>query len=67
MSNKQKILIPTFESLFPSCVESIMCQAFKSNMKRDGFKGTSVKNELWVAAKATTVEDLGKRGSDETD
>ncbi|XP_042396840.1 uncharacterized protein LOC121986986 [Zingiber officinale] len=61
MSDKQKGLIPIFESLFPYAENRFCVRHLHSNMKRDGFKGTSIKNALWIAAKATTIADFRQR------
>ncbi|KAL0461237.1 UNVERIFIED_CONTAM: hypothetical protein Slati_0011300 [Sesamum latifolium] len=58
MSDKQKGLIPFFESLFPNAENRFYVRHLHSNIKRDGFTGQSLKNALWAAARATRIEEF---------
>ncbi|XP_073157866.1 uncharacterized protein [Henckelia pumila] len=58
MSDKQKGLIPAFESLFPAAENRFYVRHLHSNMKNDGFRGVAVKNALWEAAKTTTIAEF---------
>ncbi|XP_073119930.1 uncharacterized protein [Henckelia pumila] len=64
MSDKQKGLIPAFESLFPIAENRFCVRHLHTNMKRDGFRGLSIKNLLWAAAKATTIAEFRERMDD---
>ncbi|XP_073138763.1 uncharacterized protein [Henckelia pumila] len=61
MSDKQKGLIPALESLFSNAEHRFCVRHMHSNMKNDGYKSVAVKNALWAAAKATTVNEFRKR------
>ncbi|XP_012830624.1 PREDICTED: uncharacterized protein LOC105951718 [Erythranthe guttata] len=61
MSDKQKGLIPAFETLFPTAENRYCVRHLHSNMKRDGFTGLAIKSALWAAARATRVEEFQRR------
>ncbi|KAG6491634.1 hypothetical protein ZIOFF_046569 [Zingiber officinale] len=61
MSHKQKGLIPALDSLFPNAEHRFCVRHMHSNMKNDGYKSVAIKNALWDAAKATTVQEFRKR------
>lgn len=61
MSDKQKGLIPAFETLLPNAENRYCVRHLHSNMKRDGFTGLAIKMALWGAAKATRVEEFYRR------
>ncbi|KAG8374214.1 hypothetical protein BUALT_Bualt11G0107800 [Buddleja alternifolia] len=61
MSDKQKGLIPAFESLFPDAENRFCVRHLHTNMKKDGFGGMAVKNALWAAARASRIEEFGRR------
>ncbi|KAL0448031.1 UNVERIFIED_CONTAM: hypothetical protein Slati_1931000 [Sesamum latifolium] len=61
MSDKQKGLIPVFESLFSNAENRFCVRNLHSNMKRDGFTGQSLKNALWAVARATGMEEFKAR------
>ncbi|KAL0343001.1 UNVERIFIED_CONTAM: hypothetical protein Sangu_1187500 [Sesamum angustifolium] len=61
MSDKQKYIIPAFESLFPNAENRFCVRHLHSNMKRDGFTGKILKNALWAAARATRIEEFKAR------
>ncbi|XP_012842534.1 PREDICTED: uncharacterized protein LOC105962758 [Erythranthe guttata] len=61
MSDKQKGLIPAFETLFPNAENRFCVRHLHSNMKRDGFTGLAIKTALWGAAKATRVEEFNRK------
>ncbi|KAG8381383.1 hypothetical protein BUALT_Bualt06G0116500 [Buddleja alternifolia] len=58
ISDKQKGLIPAFESIFPACDNRFCVRHFHGNMKRAEFKGLAYKRLLWKAAMSTTVPDF---------
>ncbi|KAL0327975.1 UNVERIFIED_CONTAM: hypothetical protein Scaly_2230100 [Sesamum calycinum] len=61
MSDKQKGLIPAFETVFPTAENRFYVRHLHANMKRVGFKGLSYKKALWKAARATTVTEFEAR------
>ncbi|KAL0320242.1 UNVERIFIED_CONTAM: hypothetical protein Sradi_5285700 [Sesamum radiatum] len=61
MSDKQKNLIPAFESLFHDVDNRFCVRYLHSNMKSDGFTGQSIKNAFWAAARATRIEEFNYR------
>ncbi|XP_012849451.1 PREDICTED: uncharacterized protein LOC105969249 [Erythranthe guttata] len=61
MSDKQKGLIPAFETLFPGAENRLCVRHLHSNMKKDGFGGMAIKSALWAAAKATRIEEFKRR------
>ncbi|KAG8388326.1 hypothetical protein BUALT_Bualt02G0113900 [Buddleja alternifolia] len=61
MSDKQKVLIPAFESLFPDAENRFCVRHLHTNMKKDGSGGMAVKNALWAAARASRIEEFGRR------
>ncbi|KAG8366267.1 hypothetical protein BUALT_Bualt17G0058600 [Buddleja alternifolia] len=61
MSDKQKGLIPAFDTLFPDSENRFCVRHLHSNMKKDGFSGMAVKNALRAAARATRIEEFGRR------
>ncbi|XP_012851396.1 PREDICTED: uncharacterized protein LOC105971096 [Erythranthe guttata] len=61
MSDKQKWLIPAFETLFPNAENRFCVRHLHSNMKRDGVTGLAIKTALWGAAKATRVEEFNRK------
>ncbi|KAL0451711.1 UNVERIFIED_CONTAM: hypothetical protein Slati_1149200 [Sesamum latifolium] len=56
--DKQKGLIPAFESIFPCCDNRFCVRHLHGNMKRAGFKGVAHKKLLWKAAMSTTLADF---------
>ncbi|XP_073119764.1 uncharacterized protein [Henckelia pumila] len=64
MSDKQKGLIPAFESLYPDAENRFCVRHLLSNMKAAGFRGVAIKNALWAAARATRVEEFKRRMED---
>ncbi|KAL0360355.1 UNVERIFIED_CONTAM: hypothetical protein Sradi_3720000 [Sesamum radiatum] len=60
MSDKQKGLIPAFESIFPCCDNRFCVRHLHGNMKRAGFKGVAHKKLFWKAAMSTTLADFEK-------
>ncbi|XP_051133113.1 uncharacterized protein LOC127252829 [Andrographis paniculata] len=61
MSDKQKGLIPAFESILPQAENRFCVRHLHTNMKRDGYTGIVVKRLLWAAAKATTIPEFKRR------
>ncbi|KAG6509423.1 hypothetical protein ZIOFF_027413 [Zingiber officinale] len=61
MSDKQKGLISAIEFLFPDAEHRFCVRHLHNNMKHDGFKSLAVKIALWVATKATRIEDFRQR------
>ncbi|KAK4411825.1 hypothetical protein Sango_0255500 [Sesamum angolense] len=61
MSDKQKGLIPAFETVFPTAENRFCVRHLHANMKKVGFKGLSYKKALWKAARATTVTEFEAR------
>ncbi|XP_073138973.1 uncharacterized protein [Henckelia pumila] len=64
MSDKQKGLIPAFESLYPDAENRFCVRHLLSNMKATSFRGVAIKNSLWAAARATRVEEFKIRMED---
>ncbi|XP_075499068.1 uncharacterized protein LOC142537436 [Primulina tabacum] len=58
MSDKQKCLIPTLESLASDAEHRFCVRHLESNMKRDGFKSVAVKIAFWAAEKTTRIEEF---------
>ncbi|KAL0319829.1 UNVERIFIED_CONTAM: hypothetical protein Sradi_5244400 [Sesamum radiatum] len=58
ISDKQKGLIPAFESMFPGSDNRFCVRHLHGNMKSAGFRGLAFKKGLWNAAKATTMSEF---------
>ncbi|XP_019151061.1 PREDICTED: uncharacterized protein LOC109147858 [Ipomoea nil] len=70
ISDKQKGLIPAFESELPGVENRFCVRNLHANMKVAGFQGKALKDCLWACARATTLNafnvELSKlRGLDE--
>ncbi|XP_019199102.1 PREDICTED: uncharacterized protein LOC109192856 [Ipomoea nil] len=70
ISDKQKGLIPAFESELPGVENRFCVRHLHANMKVAGFQGKALKDCLWACARATTLNafnvELSKlRGLDE--
>ncbi|KAG8370133.1 hypothetical protein BUALT_Bualt14G0085700 [Buddleja alternifolia] len=61
MSDKQKGLIPAFETLFLDSENRFCVRHLHVNMKKDIFGGMAVKNTLWAAVRATKIKEFGTR------
>ncbi|KAK4383291.1 hypothetical protein Sango_2791000 [Sesamum angolense] len=61
MSDKQKGLVPAFETVFPTSDNRFCVRHLHGNMKRAGFKGLAHKKALWKAASATTMGEFNAR------
>ncbi|KAL0447666.1 UNVERIFIED_CONTAM: hypothetical protein Slati_1894500 [Sesamum latifolium] len=61
MSNKQKGLIPAFETVFPAADNRFCVRHLHDNMKRVGFRGLAHKKALWKGARATTGTEFEAR------
>ncbi|KAL0423428.1 UNVERIFIED_CONTAM: hypothetical protein Sradi_0877600 [Sesamum radiatum] len=61
ISDKQKSLIPAFESVFPGATNRFCVRHLHNNMKTAGFKGLAFKKTLWNAARATTLHEFNFR------
>ncbi|KAL0314995.1 UNVERIFIED_CONTAM: hypothetical protein Scaly_2556800 [Sesamum calycinum] len=61
ISDKQKGLIPAFESVFPGSDKRYCVRHLHGNMKTTGFKGLAYKSALWNAARATTESEFKVR------
>ncbi|KAL2228364.1 UNVERIFIED_CONTAM: hypothetical protein Sindi_1816100 [Sesamum indicum] len=61
ISDKQKGLIPAFESVFPGADNRFCVRHLHDNMKTAGFRGLAFKKALWSAAKATTMSEFNFR------
>ncbi|XP_059310363.1 uncharacterized protein LOC132061605 [Lycium ferocissimum] len=55
MSDKQKGLIEAFNEVLPHVSHRFCVRHLHNNFKKAGFGGSTLKNALWAAAKATTV------------
>ncbi|KAK6778077.1 hypothetical protein RDI58_024795 [Solanum bulbocastanum] len=56
MSDKQKGLVEAFNEILPYVDHRFCVRHLHNNFKKAGFFGLSLKNALWAAANATTVE-----------
>ncbi|KAK4386084.1 hypothetical protein Sango_2479000 [Sesamum angolense] len=61
ISDKQKGLIPAFESVFPGATNRFCVRHLHNNMKTAGFRGLAFKKTLWNAARATTLHEFNLR------
>ncbi|KAL0325119.1 UNVERIFIED_CONTAM: hypothetical protein Sradi_5081200 [Sesamum radiatum] len=61
ISDKQKGLIPAFESVFPGSDKRYCVRHLHGNMKTAGFKGLAYKFALWNVARATTKSEFKVR------
>ncbi|KAK4401417.1 hypothetical protein Sango_0882400 [Sesamum angolense] len=61
ISDKQKGLIPAFESVFPGSDKRYCVRHLHGNMKTAGFKGLAYKSALWNVARATTESEFKVR------
>ncbi|KAL0415770.1 UNVERIFIED_CONTAM: hypothetical protein Slati_3408900 [Sesamum latifolium] len=57
ISDKQKGLVPAFDSLFPGSDKRFCVRHLHGNFKTAGFRGHAFKLALWNAATATTVQE----------
>lgn len=58
ISDKQKGLLPAFEEILPNVSHRFCVRHLHGNMKVAGFMGKAIKDALWAAAKATTVNSF---------
>ncbi|XP_019179212.1 PREDICTED: uncharacterized protein LOC109174431 [Ipomoea nil] len=58
ISDKQKGLLPTFSKVIPNVVHRFCVRHLYANMKVAGFHGNALKDTLWSAARATTVNSF---------
>ncbi|XP_031120429.1 uncharacterized protein LOC116023567 [Ipomoea triloba] len=58
ISDKQKGLLPAFEEVLPAVTHRFCVRHLHGNMKVAGFTGKAVKDGLWEAARATTVNSF---------
>ncbi|XP_031130170.1 uncharacterized protein LOC116031942 [Ipomoea triloba] len=58
ISDKQKGLLPAFEDVLPYATHRFCVRHLHGNMKLAGFVGKALKDGLWAAAKATTVNSF---------
>ncbi|XP_019184805.1 PREDICTED: uncharacterized protein LOC109179765 [Ipomoea nil] len=58
ISDKQKGLLPAFVEVFPYASHRFCVRHLHGNMKLAGFQGKAMKDALWTAAKATTVNSF---------
>ncbi|XP_019152456.1 PREDICTED: uncharacterized protein LOC109149253 [Ipomoea nil] len=58
ISDKQKGLLPAFSSELENVVHRFCVRHLYANMKVAGFHGNALKNALWSAARATTVNSF---------
>ncbi|XP_015167368.1 uncharacterized protein [Solanum tuberosum] len=56
MSDKQKGLIEAFDLVLPGVSHRFCVRHLHSNFKRAGYSGMALKNALWKAASATTID-----------
>ncbi|KAK4404480.1 hypothetical protein Sango_0816600 [Sesamum angolense] len=61
ISDKQKGLIPAFESVFPGATNRFGVRHLHNNTKTTGFRGLAFKKTLWNAARATTLHEFNLR------
>ncbi|KAL0395601.1 UNVERIFIED_CONTAM: hypothetical protein Scaly_0008500 [Sesamum calycinum] len=61
ISDKQKGLIPAFESVFPGATNRFCVRHLHNNMKTAGFRGLAFKKTLWNVARATTLHEFNLR------
>ncbi|KAK4390961.1 hypothetical protein Sango_2159400 [Sesamum angolense] len=61
ISDKQKGLIPAFESVFSGATNRFCVRHLHNNMKTAGFRGLAFKKTLWNAARATTLHEFNLR------
>ncbi|XP_031124308.1 uncharacterized protein LOC116027018 [Ipomoea triloba] len=58
ISDKQKGLLPAFQEVLPNASHRFCVRHLHGNMKLAGFLGKAMKDALWAAAKATTVNSF---------
>lgn len=58
ISDKQKGLIPSFHSVVPAAKHRFCVRHLNGNMKVAGFQGKAIKDALWDAARATTINSF---------
>ncbi|XP_019196362.1 PREDICTED: uncharacterized protein LOC109190352 [Ipomoea nil] len=58
ISDKQKGLIPAFEEVFPEAIHRFCVRHLYGNLRVAGFHGKAIKDALWTAARATTVNSF---------
>ncbi|KAH0654110.1 hypothetical protein KY289_031788 [Solanum tuberosum] len=56
MSDKQKGLIEAFDLVLPGVSHRFCVRHLHNNFKRAGYSGMALKNALWKAASATTID-----------
>ncbi|KAL0456463.1 UNVERIFIED_CONTAM: hypothetical protein Slati_0985500 [Sesamum latifolium] len=61
ISDKQKGLVPAFESVFPGATNRFCVRHLHNNMKTAGFRGLAFQKALWNAARATTLPEFNIR------
>ncbi|KAK4400731.1 hypothetical protein Sango_1179200 [Sesamum angolense] len=61
MSDKQKGLVGALQELFRNAEHRFCVRHLHSNVKNYGFRGLTLKNILWKAARATTVNEFTRR------
>ncbi|KAL0355810.1 UNVERIFIED_CONTAM: hypothetical protein Sradi_4027900 [Sesamum radiatum] len=61
ISDKQKGLVPAFESVFLGATNRFCVRHLHNNMKIAGFRGLAFKKALWNAARATTLSEFNLR------
>lgn len=64
ISDKQKGLIKAVGEVFPSAAHRFCVSHLHTNFLNAGFRGQAFKTALWRAAKASTVNDFGRRMQD---
>ncbi|KAL0302812.1 UNVERIFIED_CONTAM: hypothetical protein Sangu_3076200 [Sesamum angustifolium] len=60
ISDKQKGLIPAFETVFPGADNRFCVRHLHGNMKTAGFKRLAFKRALWATARATTNAEFDR-------
>ncbi|XP_019173396.1 PREDICTED: uncharacterized protein LOC109168970 [Ipomoea nil] len=58
ISDKQKGLIPAFNVVLPNVVHKFCVRHLYANLKDAGFHGKTIKDTLWVVARATKVNSF---------
>ncbi|XP_031124333.1 uncharacterized protein LOC116027047 [Ipomoea triloba] len=64
ISDKQKSLLPAFEDVLPYASHRFCVRHLYGNMKLAGYVGKTMKDALWAAAKATTVNTFTEAMND---
>ncbi|XP_019159583.1 PREDICTED: uncharacterized protein LOC109156168 [Ipomoea nil] len=55
VSDKQKGLVPAFHEVFPNSSHRFCVRHLCANMNAAGFNGKAIKDTMWTAARATTI------------